>query len=261
MKKIYILVLVIVFTGIGYYAKKHNIPAYIHSWIKNSHDEVDTDFVKKFFKKNENNFDFFTEEIRQFVNQNSVSRRIKDDFNENDTNKTLRMMIDYYKKKGPPPMLSCSARTLVMQSILNIMDYESRIVTFLSEDTGSHTFLEVLNPKTNKWFVEDPDYNISYKFNNKTEKISLGDIIINPVNNYNPCRKEKCGWFLAKGLKIYTGAAFYFNFDHTPVILINQHKFKANTKLKWDKKKRNLVEYVNEIWGTNISEALTIVIN
>lgn len=171
------------------------------------------------------------------------------------------MMLNYYNKEGPPPQLSCSARTLAMQRILDILDHESRIVNFFSEHAGSHTFLEVLNPQTNKWFLEDPDYNISYKFNNKSEKISLGDIIINPVDNYYPCRKEECGWFLAENLQIYTGAAFYFNFDHTPVILINQNKFSANTKLKWDKKKRNLVEYVNNIWGSNITEALSIVIN
>lgn len=51
MQNIYIVILVIVLVGTGYYGKKYNIPAYIHTWIKNSHSEIDTDIVKKLFKK------------------------------------------------------------------------------------------------------------------------------------------------------------------------------------------------------------------
>ena len=51
-----------------------------------------------------------------------------------------------------------------MQEILKVLGIRSRLVNLFSENSGSHSFLEVLNPNTNQWILEDPDYNISYKF-------------------------------------------------------------------------------------------------
>ncbi len=261
MRFFYFLILIILAFTTGYYSKKFNIPASFHSWLKNSNTKIDHTKVKHIFSKDYIDFDLLTEEVRLFVNTNSIRRDKKDNFNENDSNKTLEMMINFYSKKGPPPALSCSARALVMQRILQILDYKSRIVNLFSENSGSHTLLEILNPKTKKWILEDPDYNISYKFLGKEEKISLADVIIHSVDKYIPCREKECQWSFADNLKVYSGAALYFNFDHSPIILINQKKIKANAVLKWDNKKRDIATYVNDIWGQNITNAVSIIFN
>ena len=111
-----------------------------------------------------------------------------------------------------------------MREILLSLCIQSRIVNYFSEFNGSHTFIEVFNKKIEEWILEDPDYNISYKLNGSDKKISLADTIIHSNNKFKLCREGVCNWELAYGLKVFTGAGLYFNFDYSPVILINQKK-------------------------------------
>ena len=101
----------------------------------------------------------------------------------------IQMMIGEENKLPIKPQLSCSARATFMQEILNSLEIKSRIVNYFSENHGSHTFLEVLNEKSGKWILEDPDYNVSYRFNGKDKKISLADTIINSTDDFKPCKE------------------------------------------------------------------------
>ena len=97
--------------------------------------------------------------------------------------------------------------------------------------------------------------------NGSDKKISLADTIINSNNKFKPCREGVCNWEFANNLKVFTGAGLYFNFDHSPVILINQKKFNSKLSLKWDEHQRTILKYVNDTWGKNISKAILLVVN
>ena len=247
----------------GYYLKKNNIIQIFHSYFKGYNTVYDEDIIRLKFNYTDKKFDDFTEGIRSFINSNSIRYQSnqKRNYDENDSKKVVDMMLNFYNNKIDPPQLSCSSRASAMQEILKVLGIRSRLVNLFSENSGSHSFLEVLNPNTNQWILEDPDYNISYKFISQDKKVSLADLVTNSNEDFHPCRGAKCSWSFADNLKNYTGAALFYNFDHSPVIFLNQKKFKANTVLKWDKKKRNIIDYVNDIWGDNITKAVTIIIN
>ncbi len=264
MKKSFlILFLSCTFFALGYYSKKFNFIGDLHSFIKASNSSYDKSEIQRIFKSEVLVFEELTEKVRNFVNSKSirVSNNEIRNYNENDSKKMIQMMIGEENKLPIKPQLSCSARTLVMQEILNSLGIKSRIVNYFSENHGSHTFLEVLNEKSGKWILEDPDYNVSYRFNGKDKKISLADTIINSTDDFKPCRNDICSWEYAENLKVFTGAGLYFNFDHSPVILINSKKFNTQLSLKWDKKKRTVLKYVNDIWGENVTKAVMLVVN
>ncbi len=264
MVKKYLLILILgSFFTCGYYAKKYNILAKLHTYFSTSKSSYNLSTVQYLFDSDNLSFEELTENVRLFVNLNSkkVNNKVQRKYNENDTKKMIRMMLEDQPQNSVKPQLSCSARALVMQEILSALNIQSRIVNYFSELNGSHTFLEVFNKETYEWILEDPDYNISYKLNDIDKKISLADTIINSNNKFKPCRKGVCDWKFAENLKAFTGAGLYFNFDHSPVILINQEKFNSKLSLKWDKHQRTLLNYVNDIWGENITEAVLLEIN
>lgn len=263
MKSIFFCLIAFTFLLLGYFLKKNNIIQNFHSYLKHSNTVYDEDIIHFKFNYTDKKFDDFTEDIRSFINSNSIRYQSnqKRYYDENDSKKVVDMMLNFHNNQINPPQLSCSSRASAMQEILKVLGVKSRLVNLFSENSGSHSFLEVLNPNTNQWILEDPDYNIAYKFINQDKKVSLADLVTSSNEDFHPCRGAQCSWSFADNLKNYTGAALFYNFDHSPVIFLNQKKFKVNTVLKWDKKKRNIIDYVNDIWGDNITEAVTIIIN
>ena len=263
IKRFLLILLFASFFICGYYTKKYNALAQIHSYFATSKSSYNQSSVQNLFDSQKLSFEELTENVRLFVNSNSqkVFNEKERKYNENDAKKMIKMMLENQSRKSIKPQLSCSARALVMQEILLSLGIQSRIVNYFSEHNGSHTFIEVFNKENEEWVLEDPDYNISYKLNGSDKKISLADTIINSNNKFKPCREGVCNWELADNLKVYTGAGLYFNFDHSPVILINQKKFNSKLTLKWDKQQRTLLKYVNDIWGENITKAILLVVN
>ena len=263
IKKYLVTLLFASFFICGYYTKKYDVLAQIHSYFATSKSFYNQSSVQNLFDSQKLSFEELTENVRLFVNSSSrkVFNKKERKYNENDTKKMIKIMLENKSQKSIKPQLSCSARALVMQEILLSLGIQSRIVNYFSEYNGSHTFIEVFNKETDEWVLEDPDYNISYKLNGNNKKISLADTIVNSNNKFKPCRQWVCNWELADNLKVFTGAGLYFNFDHSPVILINQKKFNSKLTLKWDKQQRTLLKYVNDIWGENITKAVLLIVN
>ena len=84
----------------------------------------------------------------------------------------IRMMIGENQPLIKPPAFLFMAEHSLCKKFLNSLGIKSRIVNYFSKNNGSHTFLEVLNEKSGKWILEDPDYNVSYRFNGKDKKKS-----------------------------------------------------------------------------------------
>ena len=59
---------------------------------------------------------------------------------------------------------------------------------FRPEDNfPAHVFVEVFNPETNAWEVQDPDYNISWKVMADGRTASIRDLVSLPSDDFFPC--------------------------------------------------------------------------
>ena len=186
--------------------------AQIHSYFATYKSSYNQSSVQNLFDIQKLSFEELTENVRLFVNSNSqkVFNEKERKYNENDSKKMIKMMLENQSRKSIKPQLSCSARALVMQEILLSLGIQSRIVNYFSEFNGSHTFIEVFNKEIEEWILEDPDYNISYKLNGSDKKISLADTIIHSNNKFKPCREGVCNWELANNLKSFHWCGIIF---------------------------------------------------
>ena len=150
----------------------------------------------------ENNLDSWEQKIdfvRHFVNTNSI-HATDDAWGDHAIfiNRTLSMIYDHHAGLGEPPHLSCGPRTRAMQWILDRMGITSREVQVYSDAFDlirSHTFLEVSNPESGQWEVQDPDYNVYYKNKLTNQRISAYELVFGDLENYLPCSVEtSCGW-------------------------------------------------------------------
>ena len=137
---------------------------------------------------------------RRFVYRNSTN--IMDDAMYSywtDIPQQLIMLRTHSKNSDKPlPHMECSMRTVVMYFLLKEMNITSRIIIAHpgKNKALSHTFLEVYNPKTNSWSVEDPLLNIEWQFRDSGKRASVEDLLTYPVHEtFVPCRtKTGCGY-------------------------------------------------------------------
>lgn len=194
----------------------------------------------KKFKSESERIDF----IRNFINTNSI-HKIDEEHEKYYKNipKVLRMMYNYYKTGTNVPHLSCGPRSYAMKSVLNNMGIKSRIIQLFSDDYDAvqgHIFLEVFNRDTNRWEVQDPDYNICYKESNGSERLSAARLIFGNLENVVPCSYDNVrGWKQNKVAHIkkhYLGAAMYWNKKKgkqaKAVYLVNKDRFSITKMFK-----------------------------
>jgi hypothetical protein len=60
---------------------------------------------------------------------------------------------------------------------------------------NSHTFIDVLNPQTNKWETQDPDFNIYWRNAKTKERAAYADVV-SDFKSFEPCFEHGCGWHL-----------------------------------------------------------------
>ncbi len=88
---------------------------------------------------------------------------------------TKKLWQSYNGKEKPH--LSCGPRSYAMKDLLSELKIKSRIVdVFQDEELNSHTFLEVYNSNTDKWHIQDPDFNVIY-VNKNARRLSALDLL------------------------------------------------------------------------------------
>ncbi|MBI1326264.1 MAG: TSUP family transporter [Alphaproteobacteria bacterium] len=68
-----------------------------------------------------------------------------------------------------------------------------------AENYPSYSFIEVLNPDTQKWEIHDVNYNVYYRGGEGNEKLGTRRVFLAGFENVKACRtdkneKENCGW-------------------------------------------------------------------
>lgn len=128
---------------------------------------------------------------REFVYANSI-HKIDDDSSEYayDTARVLQMLYDTYQGGKNPPHLVCDTRTYALDKILRKLKLNTRVVMIFSDEGdsvgNSHTFLEVFNPDTQAWEVQDPDYNVVYVDQRNQQRVSATDLLMYDLSSITP---------------------------------------------------------------------------
>ncbi len=128
-----------------------------------------------------------------------------------------------------PPRLTSAERASVFARLLKIAGYKARTITLLQPQSPyfAHTLVEVYNRRTRQWELQDQDYNVFYTFNGSTQRVSLADMLSQPIENFIPCHTDGgCNWLMASpeklnvvNLKPYFGAAIIAEEERTTLAL------------------------------------------
>lgn len=126
--------------------------------------------------------------VRQFIHANSIHQiDLEHDEYAYNTPRVLSMMFAYYVSQGSPPHLACDTRAYAMEAIIDALGYDQRVIMFFSDEvenfTAGHAVLEVLNPDSGRWEVQDPDYNVYYVDQGiPTYRLSAAELLTIPLD-------------------------------------------------------------------------------
>ncbi len=139
--------------------------------------------------------------VRDFIYKNST-HKIDDVFYSHWKDVPLMLeKVKNYAVSEPQvpekaPHLECSTRSTLIREVLHEMDIRTRSVSVYRQTKGypGHTFLEVFNPETQRWAVQDADFNIFWRKNDNGQRASIEDLIREPIENFTPCKFDgQCG--------------------------------------------------------------------
>ena len=149
--------------------------------------------------KPENSFHQNVDQVRLFINRNSV-HRIDERFYRywKTPEKMIDLMTEHAIQNGPAPHMECSSRAGAMRVILRSLGFQTRAVALYQQDNNkwkSHSFLEVLNPETETWEIQDPDYNIYWINIAAGNRVGTIDLLKEARTKFVPCLAPgNCGW-------------------------------------------------------------------
>jgi hypothetical protein len=150
------------------------------------------------------------------------------------------MLWKTHDAKADPVNLTCGPRAFAMQTILEGLKIRSRIVMIFTDNfdyCASHTFLEVFNPDTASWEIQDPDYNIYYVEQKTGKRSATLSLIFGDVHSFIPMSGKGTGWKLNQVEQLkenYFETIMYGNplTAVNPVILFNADKYNIRKKFK-----------------------------
>ncbi|MEW5545685.1 hypothetical protein [Pseudomonas soli] len=120
-------------------------------------------------------------------------------------------------KSAIRPELLCGHRAQAMQALLHNFGIRSRTIYLFSRYSGSlmgHVFLEIMNPETGAWEIQDPDYNVAYESSNG-RRLSVAELISAPdYANVYPVNAQSRGWQETGARPLIVGQ--FFNLAYSP---------------------------------------------
>lgn len=135
--------------------------------------------------------------VRHFVNENSVHSSGED--RPWNTPYVIKRLYQTFRGGGAEPaQLTCGPRALAMQALLREMGITSRFVQLFADDADhirSHSVLDVFNPDSGDWEMQDPDNDICLIDVNSGKRAATMDALLLPLNRIHPMSYEGTrGW-------------------------------------------------------------------
>ena len=202
-------------------------------------------------------FDEKADRVRTFVNGNSI-HEIDDEFYSywHDLPQVIERLLAFSEGSGPPPHLECSSRTELMEAVFQRLGYDTRSVVLYEPAEGfpSRTFLEVQNPETGAWQMQDADFGVFWRDAATLVRASIYDLIAAPMGAVEPCNEMGCGWTIKspEGKKLtrietYVGLASVLDReDHFRPLLVNELRFDLDAPQLVDDDPLTYCEYVEK---------------
>ena len=104
--------------------------------------------------------------------------------------------------------LLCGNMVNLFSGVCGALGLESRSIWVYSDSQGffqGHTFLEVYNPSSGKWEIQDADYNVYYLDIRSGERVGVKDMMLaSDVDHFIPQNSSMTGWSEtgAEGLRL-----------------------------------------------------------
>lgn len=149
-------------------------------------------------KKPQNKTDLI-DKARWFI-RNGFAEKHDKWYDEHAWHTEIALQFIYHNNINPssePAHLDCGPSTRALACILNYFDFQTRIVHFLTDDfdyVAGHTLLEVLNPDTGKWELQDPLYNIYFYHIDTRQRASALDLVFSDIEKIIPSDGKLHGW-------------------------------------------------------------------
>lgn len=137
--------------------------------------------------------------VREFINGNSkhyMDKEFFDHWGKHDI--IVQKMTAYVRGESDKPVhLECSSRGGAMELMLKSMDIKIRNINVWhhAQNFPAHTFLEVYDPQTKAWHVQDPGFDIFWKIKETGKRASAIELVKLGPDAVEPCHTEtECGW-------------------------------------------------------------------
>lgn len=138
--------------------------------------------------------------VRNYVWEHSVYNMDEEFFSYwGDEPHIIGMMLAYARgETDKRPHMECSSRGGLVQNVLAALGYRVRSVDIYlhARNYPAHSFLEVLNPETQRWEIHDADFNIFWRDTQTGARAGIVDMMAAAdLNRFVPCLSpDHCGW-------------------------------------------------------------------
>ncbi len=151
---------------------------------------IETEIVELINKSDPRTKTEFIDLVREFIYGNSVKEfdSKHQEYARNMTYVLHKLYLSDLSGGKSKPHLSCGPRALAMKLILEKAGIQSRLVHLFSDNFsffGDHTLLEVFNPDTQKWEIQDPDSNAYFIDTRTKERASIAEMIFDDIANFS----------------------------------------------------------------------------
>ena len=166
-----------------------------------------------------------TDAVREYIYKNSDHG--EGTWNQAHGNDHIYVMDQLYRiasgdTPATRPQLLCGNRATVMQALLQNLGIRSRTIYLFSRYSGSlmgHVFVEVMNPETGAWEIQDPDYNVAYE-NTSGHRLNASQMIAAPeFTNIYPVNANAKGWTETGADRLMIGQFFSLAYSPTEGML------------------------------------------
>lgn len=136
------------------------------------------------------------------------------------------------------PHLLCDHQANIMIMLLDALDIEARLVHAFSTRGApalhDHSFLEVRNPDTGAWEIQDPYDNVYWKDLKTGNRVGLLPMVLNAPERYVPCREGVCDRSLSqisrKRKDFFQAMVYDYSRDRKrSVCIVNSRRFDMDT--------------------------------
>lgn len=162
----------------------------------------------------------------------------------------VNQMFEYSQGQAAnPPYLMCDGQSTSMLSMLEEMGIESHLI-YLYGDGGpavaQHTVLEVFNPETQRWEIQDPSSDLYFIDTQTQERASINRLVFGDYDTVEACNESGCDPDKTEQMRVYFQAFRVGNYssEYDGVYWVNPDRF-------------NVVKRFLDYEGANLAELLT----